>query len=100
MNIQETIKDVEGMRGLCKYNGDCMGCDICYTSIPLAVSALEKQIPKKIKAIEIPQRPGTSYYCPVCNKQQKHTYKNRQEGCFCERCGQKLDWSEADESGT
>jgi hypothetical protein len=30
------------------------------------------------------------YYCPVCKKQQKDTYKNRREGCYCERCGQKL----------
>lgn len=30
------------------------------------------------------------YYCPSCGKQQKDTYKNRREGCFCERCGQRL----------
>lgn len=30
------------------------------------------------------------YYCPVCNKQQKDSFKNRREGCFCERCGQRL----------
>lgn len=30
------------------------------------------------------------YYCPICNKQQKDSFKNRREGCFCERCGQRL----------
>lgn len=30
------------------------------------------------------------YFCPVCHKQQKDTFKNYREGCFCERCGQRL----------
>lgn len=30
------------------------------------------------------------FYCPVCNKQQKDSFKNAREGCFCERCGQRL----------
>lgn len=33
-----------------------------------------------------------AYYCPVCGKQQKDTSKNVKEGCFCERCGQRLEW--------
>lgn len=32
------------------------------------------------------------FYCPVCNKQQKDTFKNSREGCFCERCGQRLSF--------
>lgn len=30
------------------------------------------------------------YFCPVCKKQQKFSWKNRDKGCFCERCGQML----------
>ena len=30
------------------------------------------------------------YFCPVCGKQQKQSFKNFDKGCFCERCGQKL----------
>lgn len=31
------------------------------------------------------------YYCPRCGKQQKVTFKTRREGCYCERCGQRLE---------
>ena len=34
----------------------------------------------------------TAWYCPTCGKQQKDTYKNTKEGCYCERCGQHLKW--------
>lgn len=30
-----------------------------------------------------------SYFC-ICGKQQKDTFKNRKDGCYCERCGNKL----------
>lgn len=31
------------------------------------------------------------YYCPICGKEQKSTFKTRREGCYCERCGTKLE---------
>ena len=56
----------------------------------LAIAALEKQVavPVLVRRREGYIRPD--FYCPVCNKQQKDSYKNRREGCFCERCGQRL----------
>ena len=30
------------------------------------------------------------YFCPVCKKQQKISWKNFDKGCYCERCGQML----------
>ncbi len=33
---------------------------------------------------------GDKYFCPICGKQQKQSYKNFKKGCYCERCGQKL----------
>ena len=30
------------------------------------------------------------YFCPVCKKQQKVSWKNLDKGCYCERCGQML----------
>ena len=44
---------------------------------------------KRDKAVNVKIANG-KYYCPSCIKQQKHSYKNRLEGCFCERCGQRL----------
>ena len=55
----------------------------------LALVALEKQIAKPCKAVKR-EYSHSDYYCPVCGKQQKNTYKTRREGCFCERCGQRL----------
>lgn len=49
---------------------------------------LERDREKKVEIIK--NNLYDKYYCPVCKKQQKDSYKNRQEGCFCERCGQRL----------
>lgn len=53
-------------------------------SIPLAISALEKQIAKK----PIPKIFEDGYAgCPSC----KNKLFNNQP--YCDRCGKKLDWS-------
>ena len=59
------------------------------------VSAFKKQIPI---AVEVVSRGGYApdYYCPICKKQQKDSHKNKTKGCYCERCGQALDWSDTD----
>lgn len=44
----------------------------------------------KVKVVKKEEYMPCSYYCPTCNKQQKDTFKTRREGCYCERCGQKL----------
>ena len=57
-----------------------------------AISALEKQIPKKIKII------GGDDLCPACNFNygadaiRRTLFHWRKD--FCERCGQRLDWSD------
>ncbi len=48
----------------------------------------ERDRKKKVEIINL--NLYDKYYCPVCKKQQKDTYKNKREGCFCERCGQRL----------
>lgn len=57
-----------------------------------AIDAVKNKIavPVLVRRREGYLRPD--YYCPVCNKQQKDSYKNRREGCFCERCGQRLSF--------
>lgn len=59
-------------------------------AIEVAIGAVGKQIPEPVR---VRRRDGylrPDYYCPVCNKQQKDSFKNRREGCYCERCGQRL----------
>ena len=63
-------------------------------AIRLAISAIEKQIPKKptpidyekyIDVIDNAKFLRGAYWCPNC----KHVVKN---GSFCSDCGQALDW--------
>lgn len=63
-------------------------------AIRLAISAIEKQIPKKpmpidyekyIDVIDNARFLRVAYWCPNC----KHVVKS---GSFCSNCGQKLDW--------
>ena len=50
----------------------------------VAISALEKQIPKKPE-----NREGTTYfYCPCCDSNNAYEY--------CGDCGQALDWSDTE----
>lgn len=68
----------------------------------LAISALEKQIPKKPQYVDTRFRhhgrkisDGSSldkcYKCPNCNSHIFHVFNT--EKC-CQYCGQALDWSE------
>lgn len=63
--------------------------------------ACEKQIPKKLKIIEV-GRFGLVLLCPSCENEiamiwksvlQKGKYKQN----YCDKCGQALDWSEDNE---
>lgn len=63
-------------------------------AIRLAISAIEKQIPKKptpidyekyIDVIDNAKFLRGAYWCPNC----EHVVKN---GSFCSDCGQALDW--------
>lgn len=65
-------------------------------AIRFAISAIEKQIPKKPTPIDYEKYMDTvknalflkgSYWCPNCN----HVVKC---GTYCSDCGQKLDWSD------
>ena len=68
-------------------------------AIRFAISAIEKQIPKKptpidyekyIDVIDNARFLRGAYWCPNC----KHVVKT---GSFCSDCGQKLDWRDENE---
>lgn len=87
MTPQEAIKELkyqEKMRS--------KGIDYRVNNVVIneAISALEKQIPKKpvIHGYREGREVNTiSYTCPVCNK---HIDKDN----YCKHCGNALDWSE------
>lgn len=63
----------------------------------VAVEALKKQIPMKLNNIKSILDFSGRYYttkgnCPVCKREG--LYKS---DFYCNKCGQKLDWSEEDD---
>lgn len=56
----------------------------------LAISALEKQIPKKLKITASTKR------CASCNRQISGIGNIHPRRNYCTRCGQKLDWGEGE----
>ena len=53
----------------------------------IAISALEKQTPKKVSVIEMPCE--NIYFCPNCNNAIPHEK-------YCSNCGQALDWGDTE----
>lgn len=93
MNAQEaleTIKYEVNEEGHCGYIED---------ELRLAMTALEKQIPKK--PLDICTPVVTWGICPFCrgelNKIGKQTNRVFKTNAYCMECGQALDWS--DENG-
>lgn len=72
--FEENLKD-----GKCSEN-----CPEC-TAMELAISALEKQIPKKPDLDD-------GVYCPCCLHEFKVHYATR----YCTNCGQAIDWSDTE----
>lgn len=77
----------------------CGGDDEIYKkdieALKTAISALEKQIPKK--PIRIPADRSFYFYydigyCPVCG-----VYVHVTNGAHCAQCGQRIDWSKTDD---
>ena len=67
--------------------------NMCETSdMQNAIDALGKQIPKK------PIGEYTSYKCPICDRRVRSGKGSSSRGVdyFCQRCGQALDWSDAE----
>lgn len=62
-----------------------------YQANNIAISALEKQIPKKpLKSAEQVIRYVTTYDCPNCEKQ----FTGTKGANYCYHCGQHFDWSD------
>ena len=64
----------------------------------ISVEAIGKQVAKPVKVVD--RNFSKDCYCPVCGKQQKYNYKTRREGCFCERCGQRLTFPKWEEKSS
>ena len=82
--------------------GLCDNCDLCYAqgnagehieSIVIAISALEKQIPKKVNLRHIRKYDGfDDGECPNCGMSVSRDCDG--DDVFCPDCSQKLNWSD------
>ena len=84
MNAQEALETI-------RYEVDEEGhCGYIEDELRLAMTALEKQIPKKpIKAKEHIMY-SMCYICPNCQK----NFSGTGIASYCYHCGQALDWSD------
>ena len=85
MTYEEAIKQLNSVT--IYYGGKCTR-----TALDLAIEAIEKQIPKKPIIRETEDYFGYVKYilCPNCEKVEF----GFNQPCFCERCGQAIDWSD------
>ena len=87
MTLQEAIKWLIGIEEKYIHGGDEVFDKNRKVAIKTAISALEKQIPKKLI---INEKDGMRH-CPNCD-----TFFLSGGKRHCERCGQALDWGEED----
>ena len=87
MEIKEAIELLDNLLGMIE---DSQGNDYD-AALHMAISALEKQVPKKpIGAIGAIRFADLYFgFCPSCGE------VNNSEHGFCGKCGQAIDWTEA-----
>lgn len=80
---------VEAMQFDLKIGGE-IHSQVLRDAVDVAIQALEKQIPKKVK--NSGERIPFEWYCPTCGEILcDDGYKNT-DIKYCEQCGQVLDW--------
>lgn len=93
MTAQDALAFFKGELKEGKCSDYCLQCN----SMEMAISALEKQVPKKVICRLDTHTNTTTGFCPVCsllvheNVTQKQTKTN-----YCRFCGQAIDWSDTE----
>ena len=82
-DIERAIEEIKEHRDLFYVT------EISKDSCDIAISALEKQIPKKPLQQQLNVNKDLIGLCPVCKEMWVIKYKE-----YCANCGQKLDWGE------
>ena len=86
MTPQEAIRLIRNLPTMCVFTdayGEPIDSGDYYDAVDMAISALEKQIPRKIASKEDYED------CPTCGKIVRY----KREG-YCNNCGQKYVWTE------
>ena len=85
MNIEKAIRKIKEF-GLHHAIQDLPHSELTVKAFEMAISALEKQIPKKPKHYTDTFK-ITYYFCPICEYVRITGNQKR-----CDVCGQKIDW--------
>lgn len=95
MTNEEAIENIKDQCDIdCEGYGNSKDCDDCPSGV--AVKALEKQIPKKLKAegtmvaIDIYGNETHLWSCPNCGRD--YETPNQQATPYCCWCGQAISW--------
>ena len=89
MTYEEAIESINNVLSSDYHYDETLGYQLTSDDIEwieLAISALEKQIPKK------PDLDG-GIYCPCCLHEFKENYDT---ASYCPNCGQAIDWSDTE----
>lgn len=88
MKIEEATKELKNDKALYETDiisaGDGTPDGDLLLALDMAISALEKQIPKKLPIVE------ELYHCPNCGEKDAVLQGDN----YCFNCGQALDWSD------
>lgn len=91
MTEQEAVERLKCMRLFMQIEDDRNDCKFLeddYIANDMAIKALEKQIPKK------PKFYAHNYHCANCATIVGNNEFKWQRFLYCDKCGQKLDWSD------
>lgn len=95
MNNQKTVRLIRNLPTMCEFTdtyGEPIDSDAYYEAVDIAISALEKQMPKKLQNIHrFRGREKCVGTCPTCGCVCCSDY-----GDYCGGCGQAIDWTEGE----
>lgn len=98
MTNQEAIRLIRNLPTMCEFTdayGEPIDSDAYYEAVDMAISTLEKRIPKKPNYKEedrfVKDYFAVYTYCPVCEKEVGV------DDMYCVCCGQAIDWRASDD---
>ena len=104
MSNKEAIRLIRNLPTMCEFTdayGDPIDSDTYYEAVDMAISVLEKQIPKKPNMIQGRLNENIwNLHCPSCENWigirnsmlKRGDIHNISNGHICPHCGQVIDW--------
>ena len=88
MTAQEAISNCRKLIKLLENADSNVDWSTAIETLNMAVDALEKQIPKKVRIEHALPKYGYASFCPNCDRMDIGGWS------YCPDCGQAIDWNE------